>query len=186
VLHTITIGPMEAAMRARWRESYSRLNPRPKVTARTKINGLTPDAESLPLNVGAPIPDYKLTYGEIRPARRLRIDDLIQAACDHFKVSRGEFKSAFRPKYLYLPRQIAAYLARTLTDHSLPEIARRFGGRDHTTIMHSVRKISQLLAADDEIITAHVEAVKSAAESLCGAYQNNRGASCSLVQITAQ
>jgi hypothetical protein len=183
MLHTFTIGPMEAAMRARWRESYSRLNPKPKVTATIKINDMTPNA--LPLNVGAPIPDYQLTYGEQNPLR-LKIEDLIRAACGHFNVTREEFTSNRRPKRLFAPRQVAAYLARTLTDHSLPEIGRRFGGRDHTTIMHSVEKIEGLLAAGNVETIAHVEAVKTAAKSLCGAYQNNRSASCSLVQITAQ
>jgi hypothetical protein len=186
MLHTITIGPIEAAMRARHRESYSRLNPKPKVTARIKINDLTPNAATLPFNVGAPIPDYQLTYGALGTARRLMIADLIRATCEHFKVSQDDFKSARRPRYLFVPRQIAAYLARTMTDHSLPDIARRFGGRDHTTIMHSVNKIARLLSEGDEATTAHVEAVRSAAESLCGAYQNNRSASCSYHQTTAQ
>jgi hypothetical protein len=185
MLHTITIGPIEAAMRARHRESYSRLNPKPKVTARIQINNLTPDAVSLPLNIGSPIPDYRISYGQAPSVGKPRIDDFIRAACRHFGVARDEFLSSRRPKNLYLPRQVAAYLARTLTDHSLPEIARRFGGRDHTTIMHSVAKIGRLLN-EDEAIRAHVEAVRSEAESLCGAYQNNRSASCSYRQITAQ
>jgi hypothetical protein len=185
MLHTITIGPLENAMRARWRESYSRLNPKPKVRASIKINDMTHNAVSLPLNVGTPIPDYRLTYGEQNPPR-LKIEDFIRAACEHFNVTRDEFKSNRRPKRLVAPRQVAAYLARTLTGHSLPEIARRFGGRDHTTIMHSVNKIEELLAAGDVETTAHVEAVKTATNLVCGAYPTHRSASCSLVQITAQ
>jgi hypothetical protein len=184
LLHTVTIGPLENAMRARWRESYSRLNPKPKVRVSIKINDLTPKVVPLPLNIGSPIPDYRMSYGAI-PAGKPRIDDFIRAACRHFDVTRGEFLSARRPKNLFLPRQVAAYLARTMTDHSLPEIARRFGGRDHTTIMHSVAKIERLLN-EDETIREHVEAVKSEALSLCGAYPSNRSASCSYLPTTAQ
>jgi chromosomal replication initiator protein len=49
------------------------------------------------------------------------------------------------------PRQIAMYLAKQLTPRSLPEIGRRFGGRDHTTIMHGVRKIEELMATDSQM-----------------------------------
>jgi hypothetical protein len=182
---TRKLGPLENAMRARWRESYSRLNPKPKVLVSIKINDLTPKVVPLPLNIGSPIPDYRMSYGAI-PAGKPRIDDFIRAACRHFDVTRGEFLSARRPKKLFLPRQVAAYLARTMTDHSLPEIARRFGGRDHTTIMHSVEKIERLLKNEDEAIRGHVEAVKSEALSLCGAYQSNRSAPCSYHQTPAQ
>jgi chromosomal replication initiator protein len=49
------------------------------------------------------------------------------------------------------PRQVAMYLAKTLTMRSLPEIGRKFGGRDHTTIMHGVRKIEELMATDSQL-----------------------------------
>ena len=56
-----------------------------------------------------------------------------------------------RVRTIARPRQIAMYLAKQLTPRSLPEIGRRFGGRDHTTIMHGVRKIEELMATDSQL-----------------------------------
>jgi chromosomal replication initiator protein len=58
------------------------------------------------------------------------------------------------------PRQIAMYLAKTLTLRSLPEIGRRFGGRDHTTVLHAVRKIESLIGTDNGL-AAEIEVLKS-------------------------
>ncbi|MBS9476215.1 chromosomal replication initiator protein DnaA [Ancylobacter radicis] len=83
--------------------------------------------------------------------RRVRIDEVQRAVAHHFHVSRDDILSQRRTANVVKPRQIAMYLAKTLTLHSLPEIGRRFGGRDHTTVLHAVRKIEGLQARDDDL-----------------------------------
>jgi hypothetical protein len=76
----------------------------------------------------------------------------IQAICaKHYRVSRLDILSARRTVNVVRPRQVAMYLAKTLTLKSLPEIGRRFGGRDHTTVLHAVRKITALRERDPEL-----------------------------------
>ena len=69
----------------------------------------------------------------------------------HFNVSRGDILSARRTASVVRPRQIAMYLSKLLTPRSLPEIGRRFGGRDHTTVLHAVRKITGLVTTDGSL-----------------------------------
>lgn len=76
------------------------------------------------------------------------ISKIQRAVAKAFDVSIVDMLSARRTVNVALPRQVAIYLAKTLTLKSLPEIGRRFGGRDHTTILHSVRKIESLIARD--------------------------------------
>lgn len=68
-----------------------------------------------------------------------------------YKVSVNDILSARRSAEVVRPRQIAMYLCKTLTTRSLPEIGRRFGGRDHTTVLHAVRKIGQLRKSDPSV-----------------------------------
>jgi chromosomal replication initiator protein len=85
----------------------------------------------------------------------------IQAAiCKHFTMTRNELLSERRTKEVVYPRQIAMYLCKTLTPRSLPEIGRRFGKRDHTTVLHAVRKIKDLIRRDWQVAydVANVEA----------------------------
>jgi chromosomal replication initiator protein len=79
--------------------------------------------------------------------RRVTIDEIQKRVSDHFKIRQAEMVSARRARAVARPRQIAMYLAKQLTPRSLPEIGRRFGGRDHTT----VKQIERLRAADSEI-----------------------------------
>jgi chromosomal replication initiator protein len=67
---------------------------------------------------------------------------------DHFNVSRADILSSRRTATVVRPRQIAMYLSKLLTPRSLPEIGRHFGGRDHTTVLHAVRKITDLVTSD--------------------------------------
>jgi chromosomal replication initiator protein len=67
--------------------------------------------------------------------------------------------SSRRTANVVRPRQVAMYLAKILTLRSLPEIGRRFGGRDHTTVLHAVRKI-EALAANDSALADEIEALK--------------------------
>jgi len=86
-----------------------------------------------------------------RDAKRVRIEDILKIVSRHYKVPRNELLSARRSRDVVRPRQIAMYLAKALTSRSLPEIGRRFGGRDHTTVLHSVRKVEQMIKDDLEL-----------------------------------
>ena len=80
--------------------------------------------------------------------KRVKIEDIQKLVANHFNVSRGDILSARRTASVVRPRQIAMYLSKLLTPRSLPEIGRRFGGRDHTTVLHAVRKITGLVTTD--------------------------------------
>ncbi len=94
-----------------------------------------------------------------REARRVRIEDILRIVSRHYKVPRNELLSSRRSRDVVRPRQIAMYLAKSLTSRSLPEIGRRFGGRDHTTVLHSVRKVEQMMK-DDADLTQEIELLK--------------------------
>lgn len=80
--------------------------------------------------------------------RRVKIDDIQKLVASHYNISRADILSSRRTANVVRPRQIAMYLSKVLTLRSLPEIGRRFGGRDHTTVLHAVRKIEELSAKD--------------------------------------
>jgi chromosomal replication initiator protein len=86
----------------------------------------------------------------IRPQepKRVKIEDIQRTVARQYNVSRADLLSSRRTANVVRPRQIAMYLAKTLTLRSLPEIGRRFGGRDHTTVLHAVRKIENLVDSD--------------------------------------
>lgn len=83
-----------------------------------------------------------------QPPRRIKIEDIQKAVARHFNISKDDMISSRRTAQVVRPRQIAIYLAKMLTPRSLPEIGRRFGKRDHTTILHAVRKIESLMEVD--------------------------------------
>ena len=83
--------------------------------------------------------------------RRITCADIIDVVCRHFGVTRVDLLSQRRPRSITRPRHIAFYLAKTLTLQCYPEIGRRFGGRDHTTIMHAVNKIAAQIETDDAL-----------------------------------
>ena len=83
-----------------------------------------------------------------REPKRVKIEDIQKLVATHYNVSRADILSSRRTATVVRPRQIAMYLAKVLTLRSLPEIGRRFGGRDHTTVLHAVRKIEGLTKAD--------------------------------------
>jgi chromosomal replication initiator protein len=80
--------------------------------------------------------------------RRVTIDEIQRRVAEHFNIRLSEMTSERRARAVARPRQIAMYLAKQLTTRSLPEIGRKFGGRDHTTVMHAVRKIEELTLSD--------------------------------------
>jgi chromosomal replication initiator protein len=80
--------------------------------------------------------------------RRVTIDEIQKKVAEHYNVRVADMSSARRARAVARPRQVAMYLAKQLTPRSLPEIGRKFGGRDHTTVIHAVRKIEELSAYD--------------------------------------
>jgi chromosomal replication initiator protein len=80
-----------------------------------------------------------------------KIEDIIRAVCKHYGVAKIDLLSARRTMNVVRPRQVGYYLSKTLTKHSLPEIGRRFGGKDHTSILAGVRRITCLRTTDAQI-----------------------------------
>jgi hypothetical protein len=84
-----------------------------------------------------------------------------QVVANYYSIPMCEMVSARRPRAVARPRQIAMYLARELTPMSLPEIGRRFGGRDHTTVMHAIRVIEGLYDIDFHGIATEIDALRA-------------------------
>jgi chromosomal replication initiator protein len=97
----------------------------------------------------------------VRPQepRRVKIEDIQRVVARQYNVSRSDLLSSRRTANVVRPRQVAMYLAKTLTLRSLPEIGRRFGGRDHTTVLHAVRKIENLVS-NDPALASEVDVLK--------------------------
>jgi chromosomal replication initiator protein len=83
--------------------------------------------------------------------KKLTIDEIQRKVAEHYRLKMTDLLSARRAREVARPRQVAMYLAKKLTPRSLPEIGRRFGGRDHTTVMHAVKRIEELRVTDREI-----------------------------------
>ncbi len=83
--------------------------------------------------------------------RRTTIEEIQKRVAEHFNIRMSDMHSARRARAVARPRQVAMYLAKQLTSRSLPEIGRKFGGRDHTTVMHAVRKIDELREGDTSL-----------------------------------
>ncbi len=80
--------------------------------------------------------------------RRVTIDEIQRKVAEHFNMRVADMHSERRARAVARPRQVAMFLAKHLTQRSLPEIGRKFGGRDHTTVMHAVKKVEELMASD--------------------------------------
>ncbi len=91
--------------------------------------------------------------------KRVKIEDIQKLVASHYSVSRADILSSRRTAAVVKPRQVAMFLAKILTLRSLPEIGRRFGGRDHTTVLHAVRKI-EALSQTDTILREELELLK--------------------------
>lgn len=94
-----------------------------------------------------------------REPKRVKIEDIQKLVASRYNVSRSDILSERRTAAVVRPRQIAMYLSKVLTLRSLPEIGRRFGGRDHTTVLHAVRKIEKALG-EDHALSDEVELLK--------------------------
>jgi chromosomal replication initiator protein len=93
------------------------------------------------------------------------IDHIIRIVCDHFKVTNNDLKGKKRTKNIVFPRQVAMYIAREITEYSTTELGLEFGGRDHTTVMHSCQKIDERLKLDptlDSTIQKLIQMIKQA------------------------
>ena len=95
--------------------------------------------------------------------RRITIEEIQKQVADHYQIRFSDMGSARRARTVARPRQVAMYLAKQLTQRSLPEIGRSFGGRDHTTVIHAVKKVEELVkvdsgfAEDVELLTRMLE-----------------------------
>ena len=83
--------------------------------------------------------------------RRLTMDSIQKAVAERFQINQSLLKEKSNTKRIVYPRQVAMYLVKELTDASLPEIGRAFGGKHHTTVVHSVNKIEQMRHYDPEL-----------------------------------
>ena len=90
--------------------------------------------------------------------KRITVDDIQKATAEHFGMKQTDLLSERRTRAVARPRQAAMYLAKQMTTRSLPDIGRRFGGRDHTTVLHAVRRIEELKAGDP-VLSADLEAI---------------------------
>jgi len=83
--------------------------------------------------------------------RRIKIDDILRIVSRHYGVSKTDILSPRRQRSVVWPRQIGMYLSKQMTQRSLPEIGRRFGNRDHTTVLHAIRKIEKELSGNESL-----------------------------------
>jgi chromosomal replication initiator protein len=83
--------------------------------------------------------------------RRVTIDEIQKRVAEHYNIRLSDMHSARRARVVARPRQVAMFLCKQLTPRSLPEIGRKFGGRDHTTVMHAVKKVEELIASDTSL-----------------------------------
>ena len=91
--------------------------------------------------------------------RRVTIEEIQKAVVEHYSIRMADMTSARRSRAVARPRQMAMYLAKQLTPRSLPEIGKKFGGRDHTTVMHAVRQIEKL-TAEDTVLADDLEVLR--------------------------
>ena len=91
--------------------------------------------------------------------RRVTIEEIQKAVVEHYAIRMADMTSARRSRAVARPRQVAMYLAKQLTPRSLPEIGKKFGGRDHTTVMHAVRQIEKL-SGEDRTIADDLDALR--------------------------
>jgi chromosomal replication initiator protein len=83
--------------------------------------------------------------------KQVSLENIQKVVCEYFKIRKADINSKRRTRVLVRPRQLAMYLSKELTNHSLPEIGDFFGGRDHTTVLHAQRKIKELLVEDSRV-----------------------------------
>ena len=124
------------------------------VICRTALLGLPVGMET----VTSSLRDLQLTCD-----RRVTVDDIQKSVATHFSVTTADICSKRRTQNVVRPRHVAMYLAKTMTTRSLPDIGRRFGGRDHSTVIHAVKKVTDMIEGGDPIaedVDALIRALK--------------------------
>ena len=90
----------------------------------------------------------------VEHAEMITMDRIIKDVCSYFGVKSSDMRGPRRHKVISLPRMVAMYLCRAHTNTSYPEIGKKFGGRDHSTVMNSVAKVERLLTSDAQVVKA--------------------------------
>jgi chromosomal replication initiator protein len=116
-----------------------------------------------PIDRQLAVETFQSIQGE--PTQQLTIELIQKTVADHFNLKVADLKSKKRLRALTIPRQIAMYLARRHTEGSFPEIGEKFGGKDHTTVMHAVKKI-ECMAPQDLDLRAHLESLQRQLEQI--------------------
>lgn len=146
--------PVARPIAVKWRPHLyeEEFGPKLKATVATKDVWFAPPAEK----------PAALSDGRdwLHLASRLSCDRVIAATAKYYSVTRSDLASQRRTANVVMPRQVAMYLCRELTGRSLPFIGSRLGGRDHTTILHGVRKISEMLEAGHPLLHADILDIK--------------------------
>ena len=132
-----------ASRRRCWSSSPIR-SPRTSASWKARLNRITANMQLVGRDITLESAQEELHDLLRSYERRVTIDEIQRRVAEHFNVRQGEMTSDRRARAVARPRQVAMYLAKQLTSRSLPEIGRKFGGRDHTTVMHAVRKIEEL------------------------------------------
>ncbi len=123
------------------------------------FNQIVAQSEFLGTPISLETVQETLSDSRYMTGQRLTVDRIQRAVCDVFKVTLTDMVSKRRARVIARPRQVAMYLCKKMTKRSLPDIGRRFGGRDHTTVMHAVKRIDEL-RAQDATFNAQIEAVE--------------------------
>lgn len=125
------------------------------------LNKLVAYASLTGSDIGLQLAEDRLLETAQGSRARITIEEIQRAVCQHFRIDKAEMQSDRRARAVARPRQIAMYLAKELTPRSFPEIGRRFGGRDHSTVIHAVRTIEALRHRDGDI-DADIRRIKRA------------------------
>ena len=92
-----------------------------------------------------------LKYLNAGNERRITVDSIVRAVADRFSMQPAQLKMKSNTRQIAYPRQVAMFLVKELTHASLPEIGRYFGGKHHTTVLHSIQKIEELRQRDEDL-----------------------------------
>jgi chromosomal replication initiator protein len=84
-------------------------------------------------------------------SRKITIDEIQKKVVEHYNIKLSDMHSPRRSRSIARPRQVAMYLAKSITTRSLPEIGRKFGGRDHTTVIHAIKTIEEIMVNDPSL-----------------------------------
>ena len=93
--------------------------------------------------------------------KQVSIDNIQRTVAEYYKIKMTDLLSKRRSRSIARPRQVAMALSKELTNHSLPEIGRAFGGRDHTTVLHGCRKIKELRESNADISEDYKNLIRS-------------------------